>query len=490
MVHCPRRLFLESNQIRDNHEDAETVINKHQLSEVNTLARQLFPDGQSVAGTSLESAVLKTKELIQNGCTTIFNAHLEVEDKIAVIDILNLNFNWEVIEVLPISMRDVRDFLIKDSAEAEFKHKLKGIAFNLKIAELYFKEVKCVPYVLGINSNFIKNGEILAESIFEKANLEAKIAPFLSEMEENVEKIRSQKEDPNTMVGSHCKNPICPFRDFCWNNLGEDSIHNIPRISPKKREEFISRGWNSIKDIPEASLASDLTEIQRGAVKNIKSGRVLRNPMKLTMFTNRLTYPIYYLDFEAFQPVIPLFDNSKPFDMVPFQYSLHVEERVGRELKLTHTGYLHTTKDDPRRPLAERLVNELGDRGSIMVYNKTFENGVIEYLAQLFPDLADSLRKLPGRVVDLMVPFKEQQYFHPGMGFSYSLKAVQPALVPELSYKEEVVQNGAQAMQAYWEILETSDDIRRDVLIKGLDKYCSLDTLVMVEIIKVLRSGK
>lgn len=488
MAHCERRSYLSEHKPREAVIDAETQLINTQLEDALVLARELFPNSQVVHGETLNERIAHTEKLLAGGCSTIFNAHIEANGLVAIVNILNHNLNWEMITLLPMTMRDIRDFIIKDTAEAEFKFKLKGIAFNQKILEAKFPGQKCTPYAMGINSSYVRIGDLVVESVFEKANLEGKLATFATEIEENLISIKNQKEDPMTMVGSHCKNPICPFKAYCWTNLGEDSIHNIPRISPKKREEFISKGWNKVTEIPEANLATDLTDIQRGAVKNIKNGRVLKNPMKLAMFLNRLTYPIYYFDFEAFQPMIPQFENSKAFDMIPFQYSLHIEERVGRDIVLSHKGYLHTEKTDPRRQIAERMLEDLKDKGSIMVYNKTFEAGVIEYLATLYPDLAENLRRLLSRLVDLMVPFKEQQFFHPKMGFSYSLKAVQPALVPDLSYKGQVIEDGAQAMKAYWEILETKDEVRKQVLIKGLEDYCAMDTIVMVKIIEVLKA--
>lgn len=491
MAQCERRNYLNQNKPRESSISPEEILRQNEKNKILELSKQLYPDAQMVLGHTIEDRILRTEELLATGCKSLFNAHIREGNLVAVVDVLNYNNNWEMITVQVMGMRDVRDFLIKDTADAEFKYRLKGMAFCQKVVEQKFSNQKVIPYLMALNSSFVKNGPIDALALLEKANLEAKISPFIVEADEIILKLNKQTtEDPMSMVGSHCKNPICPFKDFCWKGLGEDSIHNIPRISPKKREEFIKNNWHKIQDIPEAALATELTDIQRGAVKNIKVNKVIKNPMKCLMFINRIIYPIYYLDFEAFQPAVPIFDNSKPFDMIPTQYSLHIEDKVGKDLVLTHKEFIQETLEDPRRTLAERLVNDLSDKGSIMVYNKTFESGVIEYLAQLYPDLAEPLRRLLSRIVDLMVPFKEQQYFHPEMGFSYSLKVVQPALVPHLSYKTLIVQDGAQAMLTIWEVFTTEDETRRKLLISALLKYCAVDTLVMVEIMKVLRLAR
>lgn len=488
MAQCERRNFLNQHKPREANISPEEVLRQNEKDKIMELSKQLYPDAQVVSGHTLADRVSRTEELLANGCKSLFNAHIQEGNLVAIIDILNYNNNWEMITIQVMGMRDVRDFLIKDTADAEFKYRLKGMAYCQSIVEKKFSSQKVIPYLMALNSSFIKNGPIDALALLEKANLEAKLPPFILEAEEVVARFNKQGDiDPMTMVGSHCKNPICPFKDFCWNGLGEDSIHNIPRISPKKREEFIKNNWHKIQDIPESALASELTDIQRGAVKNIKANKVTKNPMKLVMFLNRLIYPINYFDFEAFQPAVPVFDNSKPFDMIPTQYSLHIENKVGKDIILTHKEFIQSEFSDPRRAIAEQMLKDLGDKGSIIVYNKTFEAGVIEYLANLFPDLAEHLRRLLSRLVDLMVPFKEQSYFNPEMGFSYSLKVVQPALVPSLSYKELVVQDGAQAMLSILEVLTTEDDARRKALVDSLLIYCARDTLVMVEIMKVLR---
>jgi hypothetical protein len=33
--------------------------------------------------------------------------------------------------------------------------------------------------------------------------------------------------------------------------------------------------------------------------------------------------PAFYLDFEAFLPAVPLYVGTKPYQVLPFQWSLH-----------------------------------------------------------------------------------------------------------------------------------------------------------------------
>ncbi|MDZ7625710.1 MAG: DUF2779 domain-containing protein [Ignavibacteriaceae bacterium] len=53
-----------------------------------------------------------------------------------------------------------------------------------------------------------------------------------------------------------------------------------------------------------------------------KNGKPLIDKKAIKNFLSDLNYPLYFMDFETFQPAVPLFDNSKPYQQIPFQYSV------------------------------------------------------------------------------------------------------------------------------------------------------------------------
>ena len=196
------------------------------------------------------------------------------------------------------------------------------------------------------------------------------------------------------------------------------------------------------------------------------------------------------MDFETIQFAVPQYDESRPYQQIPFQYSLHVGQvrQVDQVRQLDHYEYLGTPPVDPRREFIETLLERLGSYGSIIVWNKTFEMSRLREIARDFPEYASRIEPLFDRVADLMAPFRKKHLYLPEMNGSYSLKAVLPVIVPELSYKELGIQEGGSASMAYEqlyheEIPETISQTRRDLL-----DYCKMDTLAMVEILNTIKS--
>ena len=193
-----------------------------------------------------------------------------------------------------------------------------------------------------------------------------------------------------------------------------------------------------------------------------------------------LPYPRYYLDFETMSFAIPRWEGTRPYaTQVPFQWSCHIEYAPG---KLRHDMFLDVSGDDPRRAFAEAMIGALGSEGPVLVYNAVFEKGRISELAERFADLSPALLKINERVVDLL-PMARQHYYHPAMKGSWTLKAVLPAVAPDLAYDGLEVGNGGEAQLAYAEIVHPdTPDERKQQLTAGLREYCALDTLAMVRL--------
>jgi hypothetical protein len=192
------------------------------------------------------------------------------------------------------------------------------------------------------------------------------------------------------------------------------------------------------------------------------------------------------MDFETFQPAVPLFDNSKPYQQIPFQYSLFVKKDKNAEP--VHFEFLAEPGEDPRKKFIENLLKVTKGKGDVLVYNKSFEITRLNEIARDFPQYGDEIEKLISRIKDLMIPFQKKHYYAPEMKGSYSIKAVLPALVHELSYDNLEISNGGMASTAY-EILQRETDLMKIAETKQqLLEYCKLDTLGMVKILEKLYS--
>ena len=194
------------------------------------------------------------------------------------------------------------------------------------------------------------------------------------------------------------------------------------------------------------------------------------------------------MDFETIQFVVPIWKGTRPYQQIPFQFSVH---RLSRTGKLEHRPFLDVSGEDPSLAFAKALVESCGDTGPIFVYNAGFESSRIRELAERFPRSRASLLALLDRIVDLL-PVARDHYYHPDQEGSWSIKAVLPAICPDLDYADlEGVQNGGMAMEAYSEAIDASTTLERKAEIeRQLHAYCALDTLALVRLWSTFSGSK
>ena len=285
-----------------------------------------------------------------------------------------------------------------------------------------------------------------------------------------------QESAPDIPIGKHCTAPYsCPFMSYCWSEVKQPSIFTIPRIGKKRIDALVAADITGIADVPDSFK---LSENQRRYVDLFKDGQTQIVWPAIRDAFAELDYPLYFLDFETQADPIPRHQGLRPYDQFPFQYSLHIMAVDGN---LAHTEYLHPDTTDPRRPLMESLIREIGETGSIVAYNANFEKRVIRDLAAIFPEHRRTLTRLLPRFWDLLDIFRNY-YFDPAFGGSNSIKKVLPVLVPELSYAALEVQSGDIAQLAWKEMISTPDESKRLELERSLKEYCKLDTRAMVEL--------
>jgi hypothetical protein len=213
--------------------------------------------------------------------------------------------------------------------------------------------------------------------------------------------------------------------------------------------------------------------------------KVVRIAPELAAELETLRYPLYFMDFETVFPALPLFAGLRPYDQLPFQWSVHVLDTPDAEPK--HYEFLATDTNDPRREFITSLCAVMGDSGNIVAYNQTFESLRLSELATWLPEFAERIKNIQGRMWDLL-PAVRKHVYHSAFKGSYSLKYVLPALVPQMTYDGMDVSNGTEAGLA-WESLVRGnlDHVERDKIKKALLEYCGQDTLAMVRLLQQLR---
>ena len=298
-----------------------------------------------------------------------------------------------------------------------------------------------------------------------------------------------QIEEPEDDIGEQCFSPYpCGFFAYCSRHLPTPNIFQVAGARTTTKLKCYRKGIVSFEDLNTCDLLSG------AQYKQIEHELFHYPPYidkeRIGEFMQTITYPLYFLDFESFQPAIPLYDHSHPYEQIVFQYSLHYIESEGGELK--HKEFLAYPGEDPRRKLAEQLCADIPLDVCTTAYNMSFEKGRIRGLAALFPDLREHLMNIHDHIVDLMIPFQKKWYYCRAMQGSYSIKYVLPALFPDdpaLNYHNlEGIHNGGEASDAFAKMeAMTEDEI--EITREHLLKYCGLDTFAMVKVWEKLKEA-
>ncbi|UCD22358.1 MAG: DUF2779 domain-containing protein, partial [Chloroflexota bacterium] len=336
-----------------------------------------------------------------------------------------------------------------------------------------------------INRQFVKSGEIDPKELFILEDISSQVEEISEGIEERVSdllEIISNKSCPEMTIGQHCLAPYeCPLRMECWGFLPENSVFDL-RGGKTKQFSLWEQGIASIKDIPEDVPLSRQQQIQKECVT---TGNVHVDKKEIRQFLSKLKYPLYYLDFETFGPAIPVFDGTRPYQDIPFQFSLHVVANEGADP--VHHSFLAEGTDDPRPQILRELQRLLGSEGSIIAYNAGFEEGVLRELVEAFPEYTDWLEGILTRMVDLLYPFTNFHYYNASQKDTASLKKVLPAVTGK-GYEEMGIGAGMDASMAYGRIMygnETEEEIAK--VRADLVEYCKLDTEGMIWVVDRLR---
>ncbi|MXV77674.1 DUF2779 domain-containing protein [Candidatus Poribacteria bacterium] len=478
-LQCHKRLW---NEVKHPNRAADTSISQKrkfdQSKEVGILARDHFTNGVLIDAIDPLVSVEQTAEAIERGDSCIFEASFIFNDVLVRCDIIQKDSNsWNIIEVKASTVNQT----VKDSriVKVEYLHDLAiqkyvlaGHGLSISKTKLMLIDSKeCVYPDLG--------NLFIIEDATEQVN------QLMGDVPSNVETFKTiinGNDEPQVLIGDQCKKPYtCPFKEtYCWMDVPQKSIFTIPGLRWNKKGELIERGIFSLEDVPDDFA---LSEKQRTYVNSVIDEQPVIDIPAVQRLLSDLEYPVHFFDFETDNPPIPRFEEVRPCQHFPFQYSCHVLKSDG---SATHYEYLHTDTSDPRRPLLESLFNHISPSGSVVVFNATFERLRLNELTVSFPEYSSELESIINRLWDQLDIFKNH-YMHPDFCGSNSLKDVLPVLVPSLSFKNlDVVHDGLEA-QALWDLMiNTTSESKQSDMIEHLKEYCKLDTLAMLEIHKVL----
>lgn len=467
-IQCKKILWLDKNK-PDEKDDIDNESIMDNGTKVHDLAKNLFKNHVDIAYNSdLKVMISDTQTELSKNTNVITEASFVYNNNFASIDILKKDKNdYEIYEVK--SSTHIKDVFIDDISYQYYI--LKNLNLNV---------VKC--FIVYINNKYVRKGELELDKLFIKEDVTDIVKEKQKEVEENINSINKfmeNKKEPDDMISENCFKPYkCPFFRYCTKHLPKKNVFTIPGLFTSKKINFYNKGIYTYEDLINENISDNYKKVIDYELNN-KEDYIDKE--KIKEFLNTLTYPLYFLDFETYNLPIPSFDDIKPYDRVPFQYSLHYIEND----KLHHKEFLGTPEIDPRRSLAESLVKDIPKDVCTLAYNMGFEKGVIEELANLYPDLSNHLMNIHDNIKDLMIPFQKKDYYTKDMDGSYSIKYVLPALFPndpELNYKNlKLIHNGSEAMNTFAILNEYSKEEQKEIR-EALLKYCKLDTYAMVKI--------
>lgn len=468
-LQCPRYLWIKIHQPDKIPEPG--LVAQHRFDQghiVGNLAHGLFPSGTVVPTKDFEHNIELTKELIKKR-KLIFEGGILAGDLYSRADILK-----------PVGKNEWDVFEVKSSTRVKDEHYL-DLAFQKYVYQKYGMKIrKC--FLVHINNEYVKKGKINPKEFFQKEEITKEIDTKINDVESNISKILkhlSLKEPPEFQLKdietSFHENPII---DEFFESLPEGSVFELYGAR-KKCIELFGQQICMLVDLPEDYKLTGHQEIQR---KCAKTGKPHIDKDGIMDFLKKLKYPLYFLDFETFQTAVPLFDGTKPYQQIPFQYSLHVVK--SEKSKPKHYSFLAKGPKDQRKEFLSSLKKVLGTEGNIMVFNAAFEKAVLKDLAAAFPKEKKWVESILARIVDLLIPFRNFYYYSPKQKGSASLKNVLPVLTNK-SYDKLGINNGEEASIQF--LTMTFDEIPEKKIRKDLEEYCGLDTEGMIWIVEKLK---
>jgi hypothetical protein len=456
-LQCPKLLWVTIHRKEELPEtDIGTQYMFDQGTSVGKLATKKFPDGLNIPTENFKGNLDNTKKFLKfrkplfEPAFLVDNLYSRADILVPVEDDL-----WDIVEVK--SGTKLKEVNIHDVSFQKHVYEKAG----LKIRNCY---------LLHVNNKYVRQGELDLEQLFIMEDITKDVENISEGLEKRIKEmfeIIKAENMPELSIHMKCDDPYkCPIEE-CW-DMDENNVFELYRMG-KKAFELYDDGVVEMKDIPEDYPLSEKQEIQ---LKCALKGETHIEKGKIKEFMENWEKPLHYLDFESFQTAIPMFDGVKPYEQIPFQFSLHVGKK--------HHGFLYKGDKDPRKEFWDKLKGKLGEKGSIVVYNASFEKNVIKGLGGLFGE-EEIAEELNNRIVDLLVVFRNFWWYSSKQKGSASLKNVLPAVTGK-DYSGLDIADGQTASVAYLNVTY-GDGSDKEKVYDDLEKYCSLDTEGMVWIV-------
>jgi hypothetical protein len=442
-----------------------------------TYAEKLFPEGITIGFNTYDEYVVqpeRTREALQEPSAVVFQGRFEKDSLTCVSDI-----------VVHVTEHVVDLYEIKASTRVDPLHEY-DLAFQKHILELCGYVVENCKLIL-VNTEYIRLGDIDPEQlvvITDVTNAVSQLSKQTSDQIEQALRVLHQPFcpdlNPTLLRFESLKHWMPIYRSL--KTVPDESIYDLTRLSVKQLQEFEEHHIELLSEITDQVALRKEQQIQ---VQAVQSKKILIDIEKIKQFLDSCVFPLYFLDYETISSVIPPFDRVKPYQQVPFQYSLHILSSIDSQIE--HTGYLHRESSNPVEQLSVSLKQHIGEQGTIFVWYEGFEKERNKEMAQMCPAYEHMYTTMNERIKDLMLPFSSGWYADARTHGSASIKKVLPVLLPDLSYENLTIKEGGTASRIWMETcVQGKYQDNKEQLFHDLDEYCTRDTYAMVKIYQFL----
>ena len=478
-LQCPKSLWLYKHKPKAcPHKAFSDFLKKitREGYEVERYAQMLFSGGISIPPAT-DTSIKKTQEAITQKTKTVFQATVLTKDRLfARADILSMNDDGS---------HELYEVKASNSIKEDKKHNhLKDACFQKIAFERSGVHIDKV-FIIHTDGEYVREVGIDPQKLLKKVDVTEKIKNMYDETEIEINNALSLlQEEYITENGCPCfrktKTNHCDAFEYFNGALPKQSIWEIGNIREKKLCIMLDRGIQKIEDITEDI---ELNDKQKRQVRSVIEKRPQIDEEKIQSMLNETSFPLYFFDYEAAVNAVPKIVGTKPWQHIPFQFSLHI---LSEDDTLTHQEYLNENLSGTEK-VVQAFCEMIGDAGSIVSWHASYEKKINTDLAKMYPQYAETLENANNRMFDLEDICKEA-YTDAAFRGSTSIKKVLPVLCPNLSYKNLAVQDGTQAMEQWFAMIEEEDGAKQKKIKNALLEYCKLDTLAMVEIYKVIKN--
>lgn len=472
---CLKHFFLYKNHyyLRDSLSKEKQLIFKRG-TDVGIFAQQLFPDGIDVtAGEKRDQQMFaeKTKHLIALGTKTIYEATFIFDDLLVMVDIIHKQDDrWIAYEVKS----------------------------SLKITETYVKDAcfqyyvikNCLPdlvdfNLLTMNPKYVLEGELEIQKLFKTTSImkdALKNVSYFAHKTQIAKLTLEQNKIPDIKIGAHCFQPYeCDFLGTCWKNINEpNSVLTLGKLTKQAMFELYDQNIKRIDEIDISTIQHKEIKIQvKAAIENKE--QIFEEEIKA--FISNIKQPVCSLDIEVWMPAIPYYNGTKPFQQIPFLFSMISEENGD----IKNYSYFKPIEEDLRKEFLEHILLVTKDFQSILMFDKSLEETVLNQLAVLYPEFSNDITDFKNKIIDLAEPIRKGNYYHPDMKGNFTLKSVAPLVNKEAGFNNLDVQSGISAMYIYESLLE-QNAIESEHIKQQLVDYCEMDALITYQLLNFFNS--